>query len=154
MEVRTIGLVTGQALDRIPASHRDLAECPPVAALTTVGRDGQPQSSLVWCDVEDRVGCTRINTTLERQKGRNLAANSKVCLLVVDPDDTSRYIQIRGEAELDTAAAEEHVDALTRAYTTYPAYYGFVYPSDQRWRETRVICRIHARRIILDAIHG
>jgi hypothetical protein len=47
-----------------------------------------------------------------------------------------------------------HLDGLTRAYTTHPAYYGFVYPLDQQACETRVICRIHARRITLDAIHS
>ena len=31
---------------------------------------------------------------------------------------------------------------------------GFVYPLERQARETRVICRIHARRITLDAIHA
>ena len=39
-------------------------------------------------------------------------------------------------------------------YTRHPRYYGFVYPAEQQARETRVICRIHARRITLDAIHA
>jgi hypothetical protein len=98
--------------------------------------------------------CARINTTLERRKGRDLAANPKVSLLVVDPDNTSRYIQIRGEAELVTAGAVEHLDTLTRHYTTHPQYYGFVFPVEQQERETRVTCRIMARQITLDAIHG
>ncbi len=37
---------------RIPASRSDLADCPPVAALTTVMPDGGPQTSVVWCDFE------------------------------------------------------------------------------------------------------
>lgn len=32
--------------------------------------------------------------------------------------------------------------------------YGHVYQVDQQARETRVFCRIHARRITLDAIHA
>jgi hypothetical protein len=72
---------------------------------------------------------------------------------VVDPDNTSRYLQIRGDAELSTDAALEHLDAITRTYTSHPAFYGYVYPVEQRARETRVVCRIHARRISLDAIH-
>lgn len=43
--------------------------------LTTMGKDGQPQSRLVWVDV-DR-GRARFKTTLERQKGRNLSADPK-----------------------------------------------------------------------------
>ena len=136
----------------VPVDHLDLLTRPICAVFTTVGRDGQPQSSLVWVDFDG--ACARINTTLERQKGRNLLANPKVSLLVVDPDDTGRFIQIRGDAELITDDALQHLDALTRAYTRHPRYYGFIYPLEQRVRETRVTCRIHARRITLDAIHA
>jgi hypothetical protein len=125
----------------IPASHRDLLARPICGVFTTMGPEGQPQ-------------CARINTTLERRKGRNLLANRKVSLLVVDPDDTSRFIQIRGDVELVLDGAEQDLDTLTRRYTRHPRFYGFVYPIEQRLRETRVICRIHARRITLDAVHA
>jgi PPOX class probable F420-dependent enzyme len=136
----------------IPASHLDLLTRPICGVLTTMGAGGQPQSSFVWVDADGR--CARINTTLECQKGRNMLANRKVSLLVVDPDDTGRYIQIRGDAELITHGALEHLDELTRTYIRHPCFYGHIYPVAQRSRETRVICRIHARRITLDAIHG
>jgi PPOX class probable F420-dependent enzyme len=135
----------------VPESHLDLLTRPIVGVLTTMLPDGQPQSSLVWVDHDG--ACARVNTTLERRKGRDLLANPRVSLLVVDPDDTSRFVQVRGDAELVTEGAEEHLDALTRRYTRHPAYYGFIYPVEQRGRETRVICRIHARRVTLDAIH-
>ena len=136
----------------IPESHLDLLTRPICGVLTTMGRDGQPQSSLVWVDHDGE--CARVNTTFERQKGRNLLADPKVSLLVVDPDDTSRFLQVRGDVELVTDGALEHLDQLTRKYTDHPRYYGFVYPTEQQARETRVICRIHARRISLDAIHA
>jgi hypothetical protein len=74
-------------------------------------------------------------------------------LAAVDPGNTSRFIQIRGDAELVTEGAREHLDALSRKYTGHSRYYGYVRPEAQRLRETRVICRIHPRRITLDAIH-
>jgi PPOX class probable F420-dependent enzyme len=114
--------------------------------------NGQPQSSLVWVDFDGQGAV--VNTTLERRKGRNMAANPRVSLLVVDPADTSRFIQIRGLAELVTEGAEEHLDLLTRKYTSHPRYYGYVFPAGQRERETRVIVRIQARRVTLDAIHA
>ena len=135
----------------IPASHLDLLTRPICGVLTTMGGDGQPQSSLVWVDWDG--ACARVNTTLERQKGRNLLANPRVSLLVVDPDNPGRYLQLRGHAELLTEGALEHLDGLTRSYTRHPAYYGHIYPAAQRSRETRVICRIHARRNTLDPIH-
>jgi PPOX class probable F420-dependent enzyme len=136
----------------IPASHLDLLARSICGVFTTMGAVGQPQSSLVWVDTDGENA--RVNTTLERQKGRNLQANPKVSLLVVDPDNTARFIQIRGDAELVTDGAHDHLDALTRKYTHHPTYYGHIYPLEQRARETRVIVRIHARRITLDAIHA
>lgn len=55
-----------------------------------------------------------------------------------------------GRSRLDGAL--EHLDALTRRYTRHPAYYGHIYPAEQA-KETRVVVRIHARRITVDAIH-
>jgi PPOX class probable F420-dependent enzyme len=136
----------------LPATHLDLLTRPICGVLTTMGDDGHPQSSLVWIDHDG--GCARFNTTLERQKGLNLVANAKVSLLLVDPDNTSRFIQIRGDVELVTRDALDHLDTLTRMYTRHPAYYGHIYPVAQQARETRVICRIHARRVTLDAIHA
>ena len=135
----------------IPVSHLDLLTRPICGVLTTMGGDGQPQSSLVWVDMD--ATCVRVNTSLERRKGRNLLANPKVSLLVVDPDDAGRFIQIRGDVELVTIGALEHLDTLTRKYTRHPRYYGFIYPAEQQRQETRVTCRIHARRVTVDAIH-
>lgn len=49
--------------------------------------------------------------------------------------------------------AVEHLDQVTRKYTRHPQYYGYIYPLEQRERETRIICRIHAKKITRDAIH-
>lgn len=136
----------------IPPSHLDLLARPICGVLTTLGPDGRPESSLVWVDHDGM--CARVNTTLQRRKGRNLLASPKCSLLVVDPDNTGRFIQVRGDAELVTEGALEHLDGLTRRYTSHPQYYGFVYPAEHQARETRVVCRIHARRITLDAVHA
>jgi PPOX class probable F420-dependent enzyme len=146
--------VVAQPAVFIPDSHLDLLTRPICAVLTTLAADGSPESSLVWVDVDPIDGCPRVNTTLERRKGRNLVADPRASLLVVDPENTGRFIQIRGDVELVTDGAIEHLDALTRAYTRARHYYGGIYPVEQRVRETRVIGRIHARRITLDAIHA
>ena len=136
----------------VPADHRDLLTRPICGVFTTMGADGQPQSSLVWVDDDGECAC--VNTALERQKGRNVCADPRVSLLVVDPEDTARFIQIRGDVEMVTDGAIEHLDALTRKYTRRADYYGGIYPVERRDRETRVICRIHARRITLDRSDG
>jgi PPOX class probable F420-dependent enzyme len=136
----------------IPTSHVDLLIRPIAGVLTTLMPDGQPQSSLVWCDFDGE--CARLNTSRERQKGKNMMANPKVSLLIVDPENTGRFLQIRGDAELIQEGALEQLDEITRQYTTHPCYYGYVFPIEKKARETRIICRIHARRITLDAIHS
>ena len=135
----------------IPQSHLDLLVRPIPGVLTTMMPDGQPQSGLVWCDFDGE--CATVNTSRERQRGKNMMSNLKVSLLIVDPEDTSRYMEIRGDAELVEANALEHLDQITRQYTRHPQYYGYVFPMEKKERETRVICRIHAKKITLDAIH-
>jgi PPOX class probable F420-dependent enzyme len=136
----------------IPASHVDLLTRPVHGVLTTMMPDGQPQSSLVWVDFDGE--CPLVNTTLERQKGRNMLRNDRVSLLVVDPDNGSRFLQVRGCARLVREGAGEHLDRVTRKYTSHPCYYGHVYPEEQRDRETRVIVRIKPSRVTMDAIHA
>jgi PPOX class probable F420-dependent enzyme len=135
----------------IPESHLDLFTRPVHGILTTMMPDGQPQSSLVWCDYDGEYVC--VNTTQERQKGRNMLRDPKVSLLVVDPENTGRYIELRGEVEILLENAVEHLDHVTRRYTRHPQYYGCIYPLEQRERETRLLCRIHVRKMTLDAIH-
>jgi PPOX class probable F420-dependent enzyme len=143
---------TGFATVPIPATHLDLLTRPICGVLTTMLPDGQPHSSIVWVDHDGERA--RVATTLERRKGRNMRADTKVSLLVVDPDNTARYVQIRGDAELVEEGALDHLDELTRAYTRHPRFYGYVYPLEQQARETRVICRIRARRVTVDAVHA
>ena len=135
----------------LPASHLDLVARPLHGVLTTMMPDGQPQSSLVWLNYDGR--CLQVNTTRQRQKGQNMQANPRVNLLITDPGNTSRWIEVRGEAEITEEHALEHLDELTRQYTRHEHYYGGVLPVERQARETRIICRIKPVKITLDAIH-
>ena len=72
--VGILGLVPGDRTT-IPASHRDLVECPPVAALTTLMPDGSPQTSVVWCDFDGAF--VRVNTMAGFRKERNMRADAR-----------------------------------------------------------------------------
>lgn len=132
-------------------SHCDLLRGPAHAVLTTMMPDGTPQSSLIWVDYD---GCyVLINTTLERQKGKNMQRNPKVALLIVDPENASRWLEVRGTVmEITTDEAEAHADRLTRRYTCKEHFYGDIYPLEQKQKETRVIVRVEPIKISLDAI--
>src|SRR5262249_28327503 len=94
----------------VPTSHRDLLDRPICGVLTPLLPSGQPHSSLMWLDRDG--ACARVNTTLERWHARNLARDARASLLVVDPDDTSRFVALRGTVELPSEGALEHLDAL------------------------------------------
>ncbi|HYX50294.1 MAG TPA: pyridoxamine 5'-phosphate oxidase family protein, partial [Ktedonobacteraceae bacterium] len=94
-----------------------------------------------------------INTTLERQKGRNMCSNPKVSLLVIDPKNDSCWIEIRGNVvEITRDGAEDHANKLTQRYTGKQCFYGDIYPVEQKQKETRVIFKIEPTRVVLDAI--
>ena len=136
---------------RIPETHRDLLERPIDAALSTGLPDGFAQTQPVWCAPEGND--VLVNTTRERRKGRNLEFDPRATLLAIDPDDSGRWIEIRGDVDLIADGAEEQLDELTRRYTEHERFYGSVYPVERRERETRVIVQIHPRRIVRDSIH-
>ncbi|OGK97393.1 MAG: PPOX class F420-dependent enzyme [Candidatus Rokubacteria bacterium RIFCSPLOWO2_02_FULL_73_56] len=106
----------------IPESFRDLFSKKAFAHLATVGADGRPQVTPVWCDFDGTH--VRINTARGRVKDRNLQANPRVALSILDPDNPYRYLQVRGRVVAMTeAGADAHIDALARKYLdqdTYP----------------------------------
>jgi PPOX class probable F420-dependent enzyme len=138
--------------NNIPITHIDLFQNPVHGVLTTMMPDGMPQSSIVWVDYDGE--CVLINTTLERQKGRNMQANPKVTVLVIDPKDSSRWIEVRGQVqEMTRESAESHADKLTKRYCINKKYfYGDIYPVEQNEKETRVIARIQPLKVSMDAI--
>ena len=82
----------------IPQSHQDLLQAP-VATLATIDPDGRPQLSEVWFLAEgDQV---KISLNTERQKVANLRRNAGINLFILDLADPMRYLEIRGDAELE-----------------------------------------------------
>jgi PPOX class probable F420-dependent enzyme len=135
----------------IPESHRDLFSHPVHGVLTTLMPDGQPQCSIIWVDYDGE--SVLVNTTLERQKGRNLCADPRVAVLVIDPQNSSRWIEVRGMVvEVTEVGSEAHADKLTQRYTNKQHFYGDIYPVAQKQKETRVIVKIEPVKISLDAI--
>ena len=150
--MRTIGLRSDHPPDQIPASHRDLVQCPPVAALTTVMPNGYPQTSVVWCDFDG--DCVRVNTMRGFAKERNMRANPQVTLLCYDPHQPNRYLEVRGTVvELTEAGAAAHLDHLASAYAGRPMrYFGDAIPAPFAQTEVPVLCRIRPTHVVaLDA---
>jgi PPOX class probable F420-dependent enzyme len=153
--MRTIGpgcTLASRAGDTIPASHRDLAECPPVAALTTIMADGSPQTSVVWCDLDGE--CLRVSTMRGFAKERNMRRDPRVTLLCYDPRQPLRSLEIRGDVvEMTEVGAAEHLDALASKYAGRPMrYFGECIPARFAETEVPVLCRIRPTHVVaLDA---
>ncbi len=132
----------------IPDSHRDLVECPPVAALTTVMPDGYPQTSVVWCDFDGEF--VRVSTMRGFQKERNMRRNPRVTLLCYDPREPLRYLEVRGEvAEMTEKGALEHLEGLASKYAGRPMrYFGDCIPAEFAETEQPILCRIRPTRIV------
>jgi PPOX class probable F420-dependent enzyme len=139
-------------MERIPESHLDLVECPPVAALTTVGADGYPQTSVVWCDFDGEA--LRVNTMRGFAKERNMRRDPRVTLLCYDPRRPLRSLEVRGEVvEMTQDGAADHLDALASKYAGRPIrYFGEAIPAGFEATETPVLCRIRPTHVVaLDA---
>lgn len=131
----------------IPDSHKDLLEGPISVVLTTVMPNGQPQSTVVWCDYDGRH--VLVNTMSHFQKARNMRANPRVTILAFDLARPLRNIEIRGTVvEMCTVGAEEHLDHLSELYMGKSPYFGAVI--DARWKasETPTIVKIKPTRVI------
>lgn len=150
--MRPIGLAGGHAPNEIPESHRDLVECPPVAALSTVAPDGYPQTSVVWCDFDG--ACVRVNTMRGFAKERNMRRNPSVTLLCYDPRRPLRYLEVRGTVvSMTEEGAGRHLDELASKYAGRPIrYFGDAIPAHFAETETAVLCRIRPTHVVaLDA---
>lgn len=130
----------------IPDSHKDLLTGPVYSVLTTVMPDGQPQSTVVWCDYDGQR--IRVNTAQGRQKEKNMRANPKVTLIAIDPNNPYRWIEVRGVVdEITEAGGVEGINALAKLYVGVDEYYGGWAPADLRGKETRLNVYIKPTRV-------
>ena len=115
-------------------AQRAFLENPYIAVVTVLRPDGSPHSTPLWVDVDD--DGVSVNTAWPRAKPRYLAANPRVSLVVVDPNDELRWLGITGTATLGEEGANEQIDRLARKYRDHDRY------RSHREGETRVSVRI------------
>jgi len=91
------------------------------ANLATVMPDGSPQNTPVWFDMKG--GIIRLNSARGRTKDRNMRANSRVALSIMDPGNPYRYIQIRGKVtRVSEEGGGDHIDTLAKKYLGQDKY--------------------------------
>ena len=113
---------------------------PNLGFLATIMKDGAPQVSPIWVDVEGDY--IVFNTAKGRTKERNLRRDPRVALSIVDRDDPYGRVEIRGRVVdwVDGDEANAHIDKLAQKYM------GKEYPWHKPGEE-RVIVKIEPEKI-------
>ena len=116
-----------------------LDENPYVGVATTLREDGSPHSTIVWVDVEgDKVS---FNTALGRAKPKHLEHDPRASVLMVDPNNSYKWVAVSGPAELTEEGADAQIDKLAKKYLGKDEY---------PWRnpqETRVKVLIEPQKV-------
>ena len=124
-------------LDEKPRKFLD--ENPYVGVATTLREDGSPHSTIVWVDVEgDKVS---FNTARGRAKPKHLEHDPRASLLMVDPNDSYKWVAVSGPAEVTEEGADAQIDKLAKKYLGKDEY---------PWRnpqETRVKVLIEPEKV-------
>jgi PPOX class probable F420-dependent enzyme len=128
----------------IPERARPLLEGRPVAFMTTVRPDGMLSTNPVAVVYDGET--LRVSTVAGRRKVRNLQADDRITLCVVQPDNLNRYVEIRGRAIVEPDTDRHFVDAMAKQYMDVD-----VYPFDRPGDE-RVIVRIVPEQVSCPSI--
>jgi PPOX class probable F420-dependent enzyme len=127
-------------MNKIPDKYRDLLDRPIVVSLATLMSDGPPQVQPVWCSFDGTH--ILVNTEKGRQKYRNMSRRPAVTILAIDPDDDSRWLEVRGTVVGETEeGANAHIDELARLYLGVDKY-----PFHQEG-DVRVLFKIAPQRV-------
>jgi PPOX class probable F420-dependent enzyme len=97
----------------IPDTHRDLLASS-VATFATIGPDGRPQQTEVWFYEDGDSVALSINDS--RQKVKNLRQRPQCSLFILDPNNTQRYLEIRGDAEITPDDEYAFADKVGKKY--------------------------------------
>jgi PPOX class probable F420-dependent enzyme len=106
---------------------------------TTLRADGSPHTTIVWVDEDN--GDVMFNTARGRAKAKHLESDPRASVLMVDPNDSFKYVTVSGPAELTEDGADAHIDHLAKKYMGVDEY-PYRDPS-----ETRVIVRVKPEKV-------
>lgn len=121
----------------IPDSHRDLLDGM-VATLATIGSSGYPQMSELWFLAEGDT--IRLSLNSSRQKTKNLMDRPACGLLLLDLANPHRYLELRGDAEIEPDPEYAFADQVA-------AKYGTDLRNMDQPGESRVVVTLRASRV-------
>jgi PPOX class probable F420-dependent enzyme len=99
---------------------RELLAGTPIAFMTTIRPDGHLSTnpvSVLWDGTR-----LRVSTVRSRKKVRNLAADDRVTLCIVQPGNLNRYVEIRGRALVEPDHDRAFINEIARVYMGVDEY--------------------------------
>ena len=97
-----------------------MAAGPNYAALTTLFKNGVPQTHVMWVDTD----CENIliNTEIHRVKYKNVKIDPRVTVMIWKHDNPFKFVEIRGEVigEITGKEARDNIDKLSNKYWDKP----------------------------------
>jgi PPOX class probable F420-dependent enzyme len=130
----------------IPAYARSILEGTPIAFMTTMRPDGRMSTNPVSLLFDG--AHVRISTVKGRRKLRNLLADDRVTICVVQPDNLNRYVEIRGRAAVEADGDRSFINRMARQYMDADEY-PFDRPGDERVIITVIAETVSSPRIPL-----
>ena len=97
-----------------------MASGPNYAALTTLFKNGVPQTHVMWVDTDGEN--ILINTEIHRFKYKNILKDPRVTVTIWKYDNPFKFVEVRGEviAEITGQEARDNIDKLSQKYWEKP----------------------------------
>jgi PPOX class probable F420-dependent enzyme len=108
------------------------------AFLATLMKDGSPQVTPTWVDIDKNNNTILVNTARGRIKHRNISRDPRVAVSVIDFSNPYDMVTVRGRVieRINGKDADEHIDRLAKKYLGQEKY------PRRRPGEERVLLRI------------
>ena len=114
------------------------------AFVSTLMKDGSPQITPTWVDIEkNHEYSILVNTAVGRIKHKNLSRDPRLAVSIIDSGNPYEMVTIRGKVteQITRDAAEKHIDKMAKKYLGVDKYPG------RSPGEERVILKIKPEKI-------
>ena len=115
----------------IPPEARQIFEDKNFAFVATVNKDGSPQVTPTWVDVQgDQI---LVNVATTRQKYKNVKRDPRIAIGIVDQNNPYKAVMVRGKViSIEKGGrADPHIDKMAKKYIGQDKY-PFRQPNEER----------------------
>src|ERR687886_714378 len=94
------------------------------AFLATLMKDGSPQVTPTWVDIDKNNNTILVNTAKGRIKHRNISRDPRVAVSLIDSSNPYDMVTVRGKVieQINGKDADEHIDKLAKKYLDKEKY--------------------------------